>query len=54
MIESKPLTSRVLMPEVLEVSQLSAGYGPLRVLHEVDLTVRARERIGLVLSLIHI
>ena len=36
------------MSEVLEVSQLSAGYGPLRVLHEVDLTVRARERIGLV------
>ncbi|MBO9449834.1 ATP-binding cassette domain-containing protein [Tropicibacter sp. R16_0] len=36
------------MPELLEVQQLSAGYGPLRVLHEVDLTVRAGERLGLV------
>ena len=36
------------MPELLEVRQLSAGYGPLRVLHEVDLTVRAGERLGLV------
>lgn len=36
------------MPEVLEISQLSAGYGPLRVLHEIDLTVRQGERIGLV------
>lgn len=36
------------MPDLLEVRQLSAGYGPLRVLHEVDLTVRAGERLGLV------
>ncbi len=36
------------MPELLEIRQLSAGYGPLRVLHEIDLTVRAGERIGLV------
>ena len=36
------------MPELLEINQLSAGYGPLRVLHEIDLTVRAGERIGLV------
>ncbi|MGB0505136.1 MAG: ABC transporter ATP-binding protein [Pikeienuella sp.] len=36
------------MPELLEIKQLSAGYGPLRVLHEVDLTVTAGERIGLV------
>lgn len=36
------------MPELLEVRQLSAGYGPLRVLHEIDLTVRAGERLGLV------
>ena len=36
------------MPELLEIRQLSAGYGPLRVLHEVDLTVKAGERIGLV------
>ena len=36
------------MPDLLEVRQLSAGYGPLRVLHEIDLTVRAGERLGLV------
>ena len=36
------------MPELLEIKQLSAGYGPLRVLHEIDLNVRAGERIGLV------
>lgn len=36
------------MPELLEIKQLSAGYGPLRVLHEIDLTARAGERIGLV------
>ena len=36
------------MPELLEVRQLSAGYGPLRVLHEIDLTVSAGERLGLV------
>lgn len=36
------------MPELLEIRQLSAGYGPLRVLHEVDMTVRQGERIGLV------
>lgn len=36
------------MSEILEIQQLSAGYGPLRVLHEIDLTVRAGERIGLV------
>ena len=36
------------MPDVLEIAKLSAGYGPLRVLHEIDLTVRAGERVGLV------
>ncbi|MEJ8570101.1 ABC transporter ATP-binding protein [Microbaculum marinum] len=36
------------MAELLEIRRLTAGYGPLRVLHEVDLTVRAGERIGLV------
>ena len=35
------------MPELLEINQLSAGYGPLRVLHEIDLTVRTGQRIGL-------
>ena len=36
------------MPDLLEISQLSAGYGPLRVLHEIDMTVSEGERIGLV------
>jgi branched-chain amino acid transport system ATP-binding protein len=36
------------MPEILEIEKLSAGYGPLRVLHEIDMTVRAGERVGLV------
>ena len=36
------------MPELLKIRQLSAGYGPLRVLHEIDLTVRTGQRIGLV------
>ncbi len=36
------------MPELLEISQLSAGYGPLRVLHEINLTIGEGERIGLV------
>jgi branched-chain amino acid transport system ATP-binding protein len=36
------------MSAVLEVRELSAGYGPLRVLHEIDLAVAAGERIGLV------
>lgn len=36
------------MREILEIEKLSAGYGPLRVLHEIDMIVRAGERIGLV------
>ena len=36
------------MPELLKISRLSAGYGPLRVLHEIDISVREGERIGLV------
>jgi branched-chain amino acid transport system ATP-binding protein len=36
------------MTSVLEVRGLSAGYGPLRVLHEVDLAVSQGERVGLV------
>jgi len=36
------------MPDLLDIRQLSAGYGPLRVLHEIDLTIRTGERIGLV------
>jgi branched-chain amino acid transport system ATP-binding protein len=34
--------------EVLRIQQLSAGYGPLTVLHDLDMTVLAGERIGLV------
>jgi len=36
------------MPEILQINKLSAGYGPLRVLHEIDLSVKEGERIGLV------
>jgi branched-chain amino acid transport system ATP-binding protein len=33
---------------VLELRKLSAGYGPLRVLHDIDLSVALGERVGLV------
>ena len=33
---------------ILELSGVSAGYGPMRVLHDLDLTVEPGERIGLV------
>jgi branched-chain amino acid transport system ATP-binding protein len=36
------------MSDVLRIEGLSAGYGPLGVLHSVDLTVRAGERVGIV------
>jgi branched-chain amino acid transport system ATP-binding protein len=36
------------MTKVLEVRRLSAGYGPLRVLSDVDLAVARGERVGLV------
>jgi branched-chain amino acid transport system ATP-binding protein len=36
------------MTDVLHITGLSAGYGPLGVLHNVDLTVRAGERIGII------
>lgn len=36
------------MTDLLRVDNLSAGYGPLAVLHNVGLTVRAGERIGIV------
>ena len=36
------------MSDVLKIRKLSAGYGPLRVLHEIDMTVSKGERIGLV------
>lgn len=34
--------------EVLHVKGLSAGYGPMRVIHDLDLIVHAGERVGLV------
>lgn len=34
--------------EVLRVSGLSAGYGPMRVIHDLDFIVQSGERIGLV------
>ena len=36
------------MTYALEARKLSAGYGPLRVLHDIDLAVAAGERVGLV------
>lgn len=36
------------MSGILEIEGLRAGYGPLRVLHGLDLTVAPGERIGLV------
>ena len=36
------------MGEILHVDGLSAGYGPLRVIHDLDLTIKAGERVGLV------
>lgn len=36
------------MKEILNIQSLSAGYGPLRVIHDLDLVVNAGERIGLV------
>ena len=34
--------------EVLRVTGLSAGWGPMRIVHDLDLTVHAGERIGIV------
>lgn len=34
--------------EILKVEGLSAGYGPLRVLHDLDLSVHSGERVGIV------
>ena len=35
-------------PAVLDVNGLSAGWGPMRVIHDLDLTVFSGERVGLV------
>ena len=34
--------------EILNIKGLSAGYGPLRVIHDLDLIINSGERIGLV------
>ena len=36
------------MSGILDVKGLSAGYGPLRVIHDLDLTVNSGERVGIV------
>ena len=35
------------MSEILHIKGLSAGYGPLRVIHDLDLIVKAGERVQL-------
>ncbi|MGI9413235.1 MAG: ABC transporter ATP-binding protein [Hyphomicrobiales bacterium] len=48
-VASSDLASgEALKPEVLHVAGLSAGYGPMRVIHDLDLVVRAGEKVGLV------
>ncbi len=36
------------MSEILNIKGLSAGYGPLRVIHDLDLIISSGERVGLV------
>lgn len=36
------------MTNVLKIDGLSAGYGPLRVIHDLDLVIRPGERLGIV------
>ena len=36
------------MTEVLVIDGLSAGYGPLRVIHDLDLIITSGERVGIV------
>ena len=36
------------MTEVLKIEGLSAGYGPLRVIHDLDLAIYPGERVGIV------
>ncbi|HIE69171.1 MAG TPA: ABC transporter ATP-binding protein, partial [Planctomycetes bacterium] len=42
-VDPKPRPS-----QVLHISKLSAGYGPMRVIHDLDLIVNSGQRIGLV------
>jgi branched-chain amino acid transport system ATP-binding protein len=36
------------LTEIINITGLSAGYGPLRVIHDLDLVISSGERIGLV------
>ncbi len=36
------------MSEILNIQGLSAGYGPLRVIHDLDFVIHSGERVGLV------
>lgn len=36
------------MTDVLRIDGLSAGYGPLRVIHDLDLVIKPGERLGIV------
>lgn len=36
------------MSEILNINGLSAGYGPMRVIHDLDLVIHSGERVGLV------
>lgn len=36
------------MSEILNIKGLSAGYGPLRVIHDLDFVINTGERVGLV------
>jgi len=36
------------MREILNIKGLSAGYGPLRVIHDLDFVINSGERVGLV------
>lgn len=37
-----------MQQEILKVTGLSAGYGPLRVLHDLDFSIHPGERVGIV------
>lgn len=45
---SAPRPASAGPPDVLRVTGLSAGYGPMRVIHDLDLVVKAGECVGLV------
>ena len=42
------MTAEAERQTILDVNGLSAGWGPMRVIHDLDLKVFSGERIGLV------